>query len=133
VSDVEYVRGVLGDMTRGLVSAWRERGERAHLVRYEDLVADPGGSMAGLCDYLGVDASAATVESVIAHGAAPVLDLPGSSYEPSELDAHRTTPDLAASVGRFRDEADREFLMACEEAFGEALAEFGYVEAQVPG
>jgi hypothetical protein len=29
-------------------------------------------------------------------------------------------------VGRFREEADKEFLAASEEAFGEALEAFGY-------
>ena len=131
VSDIEYVRGVLRQMTLGLVGAWRRRGERAHLVRYEDLVADLGGTLTGLFGYIGLDSSPPTVDSVVAHGATPVLDLPGSSHEPSQLEAHRTTPDLAASVGRFREEADREFLAACEEAFGEALREFGYSETQV--
>lgn len=126
VSDIEYVRGVLRQMTLGLVGAWRERGQQAHLVRYEDLVADPGGTLAGLFGYLGLDSSPPTVESVVAHGAAPVLDLPGSSFEPSELEGHRTTADLASSVGRYREEADREFLAACQEAFGEALREFDY-------
>jgi hypothetical protein len=127
VSDIEYVRGVLRQMTLGLVGAWRERGEEAHLVRYEDLVADAGGTLTALLAHLGLDSSPPTVESVVAHGAAPVLDLPGSSFEPSELEAHRTTPDLAASVGRFREEADKEFLAASEEAFGEALEAFGYL------
>ena len=131
VTDVEYVHGTLREMTLSLVAAWRERGEGAHLVRYEDLVADTGATLTGLFEYLGLDAATATVESVIAHGAAPVLDLPGSSFEPSDLEAHRTTPDLAASVGRFKAEADREFLAATEEAFGEALREFGYSEVQV--
>ena len=126
VSDVEYVRGVLRDMSLGLVAAWRERGERAHLVRYEDLVADAGGALAALFGYLGLDTSPATIENVVAHGSAPVLDLPGSSFEPSELEAHRTTPNLAASVGRFKEEADREFLAACEESFSQGLTTFGY-------
>jgi hypothetical protein len=129
VTDVEYVRGVLRDMTIGLVAAWRERGEGAHLLRYEDLVADPGASLARLFEYLDADASAATIEEVIAHGAAPVLDLPGASFEPSELEAHRTTPDVGSSVGRFRNEADRDFLAATEESFAEALELFGYVTA----
>ena len=126
VTDIEYVRGVLRELTLGLTAAWRERGEQAHLLRYEDLAGDLGGSLTALFAYLGIDASAPTVESVIAHGTAPLLDLPGSSYAPSDLEGHRTTPDLASSVGRFKTEADREFLGAAEEAFAEALDEFGY-------
>jgi hypothetical protein len=131
LTDIEYVHGVLREMTLGLTAAWRERREGAHLLRYEDLVAEPGGSLTALFAYLGLDALPATVERVIAHGAAPALDLPGASFEPSDLEGHRTTPSLEASIGRFRTEADREFLAATEEAFGEALREFGYSEAQV--
>ena len=131
VSDVEYVRGVLRDMTLGLVAAWRERGEGAHLLRYEDLIADPGQSLARLLGYLQGDASPGTIDEVIAHGTAPVLDLPGSSFEPSELEAHRTTPDVGSSVGRFKHEADRDFLAATEESFAEALETFGYAGAAV--
>ena len=89
VTDIEYVRGVLRELTLGLTAAWRERGEHAHLLRYEDLAGDPGGSLTALFGYLGIDASATTVESVIAHGTAPLLDLPGSSYAPSDLEGHR--------------------------------------------
>ena len=42
VTDIEYVRGVLRELTLGLTAAWRERGEQAHLLRYEDLAARPG-------------------------------------------------------------------------------------------
>jgi hypothetical protein len=129
VTDLEYVRGVLRDMTLGLTAAWRQRGDRAHLLRYEDLVADPGGSLTGLFEYLEADASPSTMEEVIAHGSAPVLDLPGASFEPTELEAHRTTPDVTGSVGRFKAEADREFLAATEESFAEALETFGYAAA----
>lgn len=126
ITDIEYVHGVLRELTLGLTAAWRERGEQAHLLRYEDLAADPGGSLTAFFAYLGIDASAATVESVVAHGSARLLDLPGSSFAPSDLEGHRTTPDLASSVGRFKNEADREFLAAAEVAFAEALDEFGY-------
>ena len=129
LTDIEYVHGVLREMTLGLVAAWRERGEEAHLLRYEDLVTDQGGSLTSLFGYLGIDASPATVETVIAHGSAPVLDLPGSSFAPSDLEGHRTTLTVAESVGRFRNETDQEFLAATEEAFAEALDLFGYARA----
>jgi len=129
VTDIEYVHGVLREMTLGLAAAWRERGEESHLLRYEDLVTDQGGTLTSLFAYLGIDASPTTVETVIAHGSAPVLDLPGSSFSPSDLEGHRTTPSAEASVGRFRSEADQEFLAATEEAFAEALDLFGYARA----
>ena len=40
-----------------LARAWERRRDRAHLVRYEDLVLDPERTLAGLLDHLGVDSS----------------------------------------------------------------------------
>jgi Sulfotransferase family len=127
ITDEQYLRGDLRDMARDLMQSWQGRRERAHLVRYEDLVARPREVVAGLLDYLGVDASEPTVEHVLAHGAEEVLSLPGMSYEAAEIAAHRTVADLEATVGRWRQEPDGAVASLGEEVFGEPLAEFGYL------
>ena len=63
---------------------------------------------------------------MLEHGSEQVLRLPGSGYEGSEVQAHRTVPDPRESVGRWRQEADDEFRSISAEAFGDALREFGY-------
>lgn len=125
-SDEEYMHGGLRRMAADLMRAWRERRDRAHLVRYEDLVRSPDDTVTGMLEYLGVDAGAQTVGDVLAHGSEEVLSLPGYSYEPSEIASHRTAEDLEATIGRWRSEGDAQFQALAGEVFGEALREFGY-------
>ena len=69
----------LADLRRGVVAlrdAWRERGEPASLVRYEDLVRDPEATLPPLLTSLGLDAAPETVRRLIA-AAAP--DVPGAT------------------------------------------------------
>ena len=53
-SDMEFVE-TLGGQATSLARAWERRRDRAHLVRYEDLVLDPERALAGLLDHVGVD------------------------------------------------------------------------------
>jgi hypothetical protein len=124
-SDEDYLRGELRLMARDLQQSWQTRRDRAHLVRYEDLVLDPAASLTSMLEYLELDASPATVEAVLAHGAEDVLRLPGSSHEPTEVQAHRTVRDPRETIGRWRRE-DGSVTALADEVFGEALAEFGY-------
>jgi hypothetical protein len=125
-TDEEYMRGVLADMAADLRRSWQTRGDRAHLIRYEDLILDPEATMRGLLEYLELDASAETLGEVLQHGSEEVLRLPGSGHEVSEVQTHRTVPDPRASIGRWREETDGSFQALSEEVFGEALIEFGY-------
>jgi Sulfotransferase family len=125
-TDEEYMRGDLRDMAHKLMRSWQSRRERAHLVRYEDLIRNPAEVLTGVLEYLGVDGSPATLESLLAHGAEDVLSLPGAIYEPTEVAAHRTVPDPRATIGRWQQEPDGVVAALADEVFGEALAEFGY-------
>jgi hypothetical protein len=113
-------------MAEDLRSGWEARKDRAHLIRYEDLVAEPADTVARMLEYLGVDSSQERVDDLLRHGAEEVLSLPGYSYEPAEIATHRTRADLSATVGRWRDEDDAERTRLTGEAFGAALAAFGY-------
>jgi sulfotransferase family protein len=124
-SDEEYIRGAVSRMVRDLTASWTRRAEHAHLVRYEDLVSRPVEVLRGIADYLGVDSSAETVENALAKGSELVLNLPGSGYELSEIQAHRTVEDPKATIGRWRDR-DESFRTLTQETFGEALRTFGY-------
>ena len=106
---------------------WRTRGDRGHLVRYEDLVLDPEGTFRRLLDYLELDSSPETLGSVLEHGSEEILRLPGSGQEASEVRAHRTVSDPRASIGRWREGGDDHFAELSQEVFGAALLTFGYV------
>jgi hypothetical protein len=125
-SDEEYVRGEMQRMVADLQRSWQARSDRAHLVRYEDLVLEPSETLTSMLDYLELDSSPGTVNEVLARGSEEVLTLPGFSYEASEIAAHRTLSDPKATVGRWRSEGDGSLPALAEEVFGEALREFGY-------
>lgn len=94
----------------------RRGGERAHVVRYEDLVARPPETLEAILAFAGLDAAPATVARMVEHGFA---DVP-------ELREHQTSGSVEASVGRWRRELDPSLQELCAEAFGETLSEFGY-------
>jgi hypothetical protein len=115
-SDEEFV-GRLALDAEALASAWRERGERALLVRYEELVGDPSTALEQLFEYLGVERSGARIGSIVADAHALL--------ERTRLE-HRTTDDTSASNGRWRKDLPAELQEACNEAFAGPLREFGY-------
>jgi hypothetical protein len=125
-SDADYVKGELRQMALGLRQSWRDRGARAHLVRYEDLVLQSRETVASMLDYLEVDASPAAIDEMLARASEDVLSLPGSSHEPAEVGMHRTISDPTATIGRWRREGDDAFTQLAQEAFGDVLTDFGY-------
>ncbi|HET7416408.1 MAG TPA: sulfotransferase [Solirubrobacterales bacterium] len=113
--DLDFVRR-LGGAARSLLREYEERRDRAHFVRYEDLVTDPEAAFSAIADYLGLDATAA--EAMVA----------ATTETSAKLDRHKTSADPAASIGRWRQDLDPEIAAACEEAFAAPLEAFGYGE-----
>ena len=100
-------------MSRGFGKGWGKRGGAARVVRYEDLVTDPAAALAGIAEYLGLDASPAAIDAMIAAGQ-------------TDISTHRTSESPAASIGRWqRDltEAEQNLVNA---AFEQVLDNFGY-------
>jgi hypothetical protein len=122
-TDAEYVRGELSAMAHDISRSWESRRHKAHLVRYEDLVLESEAALAGLFEYLELDAGSAAVRQVLAGAGAG--DAP-------ELSAHRTSAGLRDSVGRWRREPDQDLVALCEEAFAGPLELFGYERAPAP-
>lgn len=115
-SDEAYVREkICGDAT-ALLEAWRARRHRALLVRYEDLVLQPGETTATVLAYLGLTADGASGASLVERAELPE----------NETAAHRTASDAQASVGRWRSDLDQSLQRVCEDALGDVLSEFGY-------
>jgi hypothetical protein len=114
-SDAEYVERV-GGWVDSLARAWERRRDRAHVVRYEDLVLDPEPALGDVLEYVGVDSDAKTVRTMLDQLAE---DMP-------ELREHPTSDSAQSSIGRWRTDMDSEVSAACERAFGPALELFGY-------
>jgi plasmid stabilization system protein ParE len=106
----------LAAQLRLLVDGWHRRRSRAHVVRYEDVVAQPHETLASILAFAGLDASAEMIGRMVEHGFA---DTP-------ELRDHRTTQSLDASVGRWRRDLEPALQELCEDVFSEAIATFGY-------
>ncbi|MDX1578835.1 MAG: sulfotransferase [Gemmatimonadota bacterium] len=113
-SDAEFIETNLRVGARRLLESWREREDRALLVRYEDLVLEPERTLGTLCSGLGLDAAPAR----------QVLER--AAGESGALDRHRTSRDPRASIGRWREELDPVLAAVCRAAFREALEAFGY-------
>jgi hypothetical protein len=111
-----YVAKDVQSRVATIVRALEERGDRAHLVRYEDLMLDAGPTLERLLDYLGLDAPEQSVAAMLDRAARPL----------ARMETHRTTPDPAASIGRWRRDLTPELQAVCEEALGPANAALGY-------
>jgi hypothetical protein len=115
-SDEQYVTEDLAGAVAELHESWRARGSGSHLVRYEDMALQPRESLAALLEYLDLEASPETVSELLGK----------SSEEEEELRGHRTSVDLQASLGRWRDDQDPSLQRLCNEVFGSPLEAFGY-------
>jgi hypothetical protein len=116
-------------MALDLRKSWQTRGHRGHLVRYEDLVYKPDQTLAGLLEYLELDALPTTIEQMLRAGADPTPALIGSSYDPALVAEHRTTQDLKESIGRWRRESDEAVRDLCDDVFADVLGDFGYARS----
>ena len=114
--DAEYVLREIKGGVASLAAAWEERRERAHLVRYEDLVLDPGNTIAALLAHLGLDPAADAVDAMVS----------ALEARDEETEFHRTTPDPRSSIGRWRRDLDGGARRACEQALAGELRAFGY-------
>jgi hypothetical protein len=115
-SDEEFIANLRGNALQ-MRAAWKARGDRAHLMRYEDLILAPEATLAQAFAYLGVAADPATIAAVLAAAAA---ELPDAQRD------HRTAGSPAESIGRWRRELSPEHRELCRDAFEDVLQSFGY-------
>jgi Sulfotransferase family len=114
-TDREYIRQ-LGNWAQSLARAWERRRDRAHVVRYEDLILDPEPAISTMVERLEIDSSTEAIQGMLDQLDEEVL----------ELSEHRTAASPNQSVGRWRTDLSPELQAACDEAFGPALELFGY-------
>ena len=122
-SDESYIR-MMGPAARDLTQAWRERKDRAHLIRYEDLVFHPHETLTDLLEYLELDSSEAAVDKLVAvmAGAAE----PGAEADSSHAPDNRRRRCVSrAMAGRSRRVTSR----SLRRDVGDLLREFGYPES----
>jgi hypothetical protein len=101
---------------RDLLERWQRESERAHLLRYEDLVLEPRATLAALFEYLDIDSDPATLGTVLEMAA-----------KPGELsNSHRTVDDPLQTIGRWRRDLPPELAEEANEILAPVLGAFGY-------
>jgi hypothetical protein len=113
-SDEQFVRRLAGDAA-AFAASWRERGDGALLVRYEELVANPPGELARVLDYLELNGDPSLVGGIVDRAQA-------------QLDRmqHRTVQQVSASSGRWQSDLPPALQELASDAFTAPLQEFGY-------
>jgi hypothetical protein len=115
-SNVEHIRELGRTGVARMLASWRERSDRSHLVRYEDLILRPEDTLEPLLRYLGLDSSPETIAAM----------RETLSERTDDSDRHRTTADPRSSIGRWRQDLSPELQQECEAALAPALEAFGY-------
>ena len=109
-SDEDYVRS-LAWSTAAEMARWQQLGEDAVLLRYEDLVLAPAGSLKRVFGYLEIDDSDERVAAIIE----------AATRHESSLHHHRTSESPEASIGRWRRDLNPEVQELARELFREFL------------
>ena len=115
-SDAEYIRSVALKQALGVQQRWEERGEQAHLVRYEDLLTEPEATLERAFGFVGVDRSPEVVAKTLER----------ARNDAPNMDHHRTATDPSATIGRWREDLSEELISVCAESLDPVLEAFGY-------
>jgi len=120
--DAEYVQTTVANSAKRLLRRLRERGDAAHLVRYEDLILKPEATLGAMMGYLGLEASEEAIAATL-----------GRADEDSpKVDDHRTTDKASASIDRWKRDLSPELAQVCAEVLDPVLTEFGYEPTLAP-
>lgn len=115
-SDMQFIKQLRESAVRTL-EHWRSRGKAAHMLRYEDLILRPEATLREVFGYLGLAADDETIAATLKRA---------HSLDSSLQTEHQTSKDPKASIGRWRSDLDDSLKAACNDAFGDVLAQFGY-------
>jgi hypothetical protein len=109
---------LLAAQAASLADAWKQKGDRAIVVRYEDLVHDPMRALAEIARYAELDWAPKLLAGIIERG----------SIESLGSNNNRNGVDPAASVGRWRKDLSADLKKLAAIAFESFLKQFGYSE-----
>jgi len=115
-TDEDFARYLRNTTIRQLSRSWPKRQDRAHLIRYEDLMQDTEIVLKGMLDYLELDSSPAIMEGMIAR----------ASEENENSKRHRTSAGTGASLGRWKQSLAPSVQEVCNEVYADVLEQFGY-------
>jgi hypothetical protein len=113
-NDEEYV-GYIADEMRSFLADWQQRANQLILIRYEDLAQDTNTTLQRIYAYLELDCD----DDLLSRISTDLTVAP-------EVDQHRTSTSLDASIGRWRRDLSPQLQAACAVAFADLLEAFGY-------
>jgi hypothetical protein len=113
-TDEELV-GLVRNSIVSFSELWKRRSQYSTLVRYEDLVRSPTEQVRTMLDALELDSSASIVDSMVKAGTEVTAD----------VNAHRTSPNVSSSIGRWKRDLSPRLQELCDEAFDGLLDELG--------
>jgi Sulfotransferase family len=117
-TDEEFVERLRLQVTH-MWREWQRRSDRAHLVRYEDLILHPNETLRAILDYLGLRGDAGTIDRMLLE----------TSEDSDASRGHRTAPDAGSSIGRWRHDLPRAIRSLAQREFAEVMEGFGYRES----
>jgi hypothetical protein len=115
-SDEEFAHFLRNSTIKNLSRSWPKRQDRAHLIRYEDLIAQPQQILKGVFEYLELDASEATIAGILER----------ASADNPETRQHITSTNVSSSLGRWRTSLSPELQEVANREFADVLEQFGY-------
>ncbi|MBL8126859.1 MAG: sulfotransferase [Thermomicrobiales bacterium] len=115
-TDEEFAHFLRNSTIKNLSRSWPKRQERAHLIRYEDLIAQPQQVLQGVFAYLELDDSDATIAGILER----------ASADNPETRQHITSSNVSNSLGRWRTSLSPEMQEVANREFGDVLEQFGY-------
>jgi hypothetical protein len=115
-TDEEFAQFLRNSTIRNLSRSWPKRQDRAHLIRYEDLITRPRETLYGILEYLELDPSDAVIAGMLER----------ASAENPEMKQHLTSSDVSTSLGRWKSSLPPDLQSVANDAFGDVLQQFGY-------
>jgi hypothetical protein len=113
-TDEQLVVG-LRESILSITHLWKRRSRNDALVRYEDLICSPTEQIRAMLDAMELDSSANIVDSMVRAG----------KETTANVNSHRTSPDVASSIGRWKRDLEPRLQKFCDEAFDGLLDELG--------
>jgi hypothetical protein len=112
----DMIRWLSHNGASGLVDYVQRRGDRAYVLRYEDLVTRSEPTLTRLLEFIGADSGSETVTAM----------LRGLAQERDRAAHHATTSSAEQSIGRWRNELDGDQQELAEHLFRPHLDALGY-------
>lgn len=114
--DAEFARFLRNGPVRLLSRNWPKRQDRAHLIRYEDLIQHPEENLRAILTYLELDADEATIGGMLER----------AGTETTDSKRHITAGAVSSSLGRWRESLAPDLHPVVNDVFGDVLTQFGY-------